>query len=104
MRGSPAADNSFQCPTCNARQPASTTECRRCRCDLSLVLAIRDSLGELHARCLKSLASGHAAQALNCAQRRYELSPDDTSRRLVAVALLCLGRYEEAMEAQSGTQ
>jgi len=100
----PAVDDSFQCPTCNARQPASTTECRRCRCDLSLVLAIREGLRQLHERCLKSLASGDAPEALNFAQRRYELSPDVTSRRLVAVALLCLGHFEEAVEAQYGEQ
>ena len=98
MTGIFSDDDSLPCPTCGARQSATTVECRRCRCDLTLVLAVRQAARELHWSCLKHLGSGFAAEALHCARRRHELCPDDTSRRLVAVALVCLERFDEAVK------
>ncbi len=97
MTETAADEEEFHCPTCGARQAAENAECRRCRCDLRLVLALRQSIRELHETCLKLLAAGRLEEALAHARRRHELSPDDTSRRLVAVALLYLERFDEAV-------
>ena len=99
MTGIQGDEDVFRCPTCDARQPALAAECRRCRCDLRLVLAIRRNARELHTNCLNSLACGHGTQALKFARRRYELCPDEISRRLVTVALLSLDRFAESVDS-----
>ena len=75
----------IRCPTCSAQQVASD-ECRRCKCDMSLVLAVRDRARRMHHECLRHLRTGAYRDALHSALCRHELSPDETSRRLLAVA------------------
>ncbi|MFO7904723.1 MAG: tetratricopeptide repeat protein [Planctomycetota bacterium] len=89
--------DSFRCPTCGAKQ-APSTECRRCKCDLALVVSLRDSARDVHRTCLRHLQAGNYQEALECAFRRFQLAPDETARRLLAVAYLHLGQYRAALE------
>lgn len=92
---------SFRCPTCGATQVVSA-ECRRCKCDLSLVLAVHAQARAWHEDCLRQLRAGAHRRALASALRRHELAPDATSRRLLAVVYLCLGKFPIAMELAGG--
>lgn len=94
--------NSLRCPTCGAEQPPSA-ECRRCKCDLSLVVAVRQHAEALHRDCLMQLRAGQYRDALSAARRRFELAPDRTSRRLLAVAYLCLGKYQAALDLRNNS-
>ncbi len=86
----------FCCPTCRAPQVLST-RCRRCKCDLELVAAVRTQTLKLHQACLRFWQTRNDERALDAALARYRLSPDSTSRRLLAVAYCRLGRYQAAM-------
>lgn len=89
--------DSFRCPTCGAKQTPSM-ECRRCKCDLALVVSLRDSARAAHRAYLRHLQAGDYQQALDSAFRRFQLAPDDTARRLLVVAYLHLGHYRAAWE------
>ena len=92
------------CPTCGAQQAWSDT-CRRCKCDLALLvdsLHLRDSL---HQECLRHIDSGDVAQGLTYARRRWELSPDEDAARLLAVCLALTGHFslvEQLVAAHDG--
>ena len=96
MSGHPPEIESLCCPTCGARQ-APSAECRRCRCDLALLLAVHGQARMVHRCCLRHFRAGAHPQAFRCALLRHQLAPDETSRRLLAVACLCLERYAEAI-------
>ncbi|MFW6169897.1 MAG: hypothetical protein ACODAD_05350 [Planctomycetota bacterium] len=87
----------FCCPTCGAKQ-APSSECRRCKCDLTLVLSLRDCVRAAHRTYLRHLQAGEYQQALNCAFERFQLARDETARRLLVVAYLHLGQYRAALE------
>jgi len=91
----------FRCPTCQAKQDASP-ECRRCKCDLTLVVAMRESAQAMHEACLRRLRSGDYRAALDCALRRHAITPDATSRRLLGVVYLLQGRYQAALDMRDG--
>lgn len=102
MNANPSETNSLRCPTCGAQQPQSA-RCRRCKCDLSLVVALRQKAESLHRACLQQLRAGEFRDALRTALSRYELAPDGTSRRLLAVTYLCLGRYQAALDLRNSS-
>lgn len=102
MNADAPENDRFRCPTCGATQAVSA-ECRRCKCDLSLVLAVRRQARMLHDDCLRHLRAGAHRSALACAVRRQELSPDETSRRLLAMVYLCLGKFPAALEIGEGS-
>ena len=87
----------MRCPTCGASQSASP-ECRRCKCDLEMVLAVRQQARALHRQYLVHLREGDVRAALAVAIRRHRLAPDPVSRRLLAVACLGLGRFADAAQ------
>ena len=89
--------DSFRCPTCNARQVPSP-ECRRCKCDLSLLLAALQRCERLHEACLRGLAEGDVNAAEQAALRRWELSPDEDAARLLATTYLLQGRYQASLD------
>ncbi len=62
-------------------------------------MSVRDQANALHQACLRRLRAGDHCAALDLAVRRLQLSPDETARRLVGIASLCLGRYQAAMDA-----
>lgn len=88
---------SFRCPTCGAEQ-APSSQCRRCKCELGLVVHLRQQADSVHQSYLRHLRSGNYLQALDCAFWRLQLMPDETARRLLAVAYLRLGKYQAALE------
>lgn len=96
MTGQSAETAIQRCPTCGAQQAATALECRRCHSDLSLLVAVREQLQVLHHLCLRQLATARPEQALEFARLRHGMCPDETSRRLLAVTLLRLGRFAEA--------
>ncbi len=85
----------LRCPTCNARQTPSL-ECRRCKCDLTLVCAVHDQQRRLHAQVLRQLAAADYRAALETARARWALAPDAAAARLLGVCLLLLERFEAA--------
>jgi hypothetical protein len=87
----------FHCPTCGARQ-APAAECRRCKCDLRLVVAVRQQVDAAQQACLTHVRKGEGRQALRWALRRMRLSSDDTARQLLTAMLLRAGRYQAALD------
>ncbi len=87
----------LRCPTCKAWQIPSL-ECRRCKCDLSLVAAVHDQQRRLHAKVLRKLASGRHAEALWAARSRWSLSPDPEAARLLSVCFLLVDRFQTARD------
>ena len=85
------------CPTCNARQ-APSLECRRCKSDLSLVVAVHDQLRRLHATVLRQLAAGNYAEAVGTARSYWAISPNPLAARLMAVCCLLQTSYSEAQD------
>ena len=92
-----ATDQTFRCPTCGVRQEPAT-ECRRCRCDLSLVTATLRQRRALHATYFDQLQAGRYAAAADTARQSWEISPDEEAARLLAVAYLLCGRYQAALD------
>ncbi len=92
-----ADTKTLRCPTCNAQQEPSP-ECRRCKCDLSLLLAALKHAEQLYDECLRELADGEVDAAEQAALRRWELSPDEDAARLLASVYLLQGRYQAALE------
>jgi len=90
-------EKTLRCPTCGARQ-APSAECRRCRCDLSLLLATIEHQRALHRRVLRDLRDGRFAEALRTARRRAEVSPDRDAARLLAVCHLFEGNFRAALD------
>lgn len=86
----------IRCPTCNASQ-APSIECRRCRCDLSLLVETRQARERWRHACLKRLADHDAAGAIAAARRAWEMGPDPEIGRLLAVAYLLSGRHQAAL-------
>jgi len=91
-----SASHDFRCPTCGARQGLGDI-CRRCKCDLSLVVAVHRRREVLRRQCLRWLGSRQAEAALPTAEQLYALAPDADSARLLAVAQLACGDYPRAL-------
>ena len=89
--------DSMRCPTCGARQTPSA-ECRRCHCDLTLVVALRRQERELHVEVLRQLRDNCDEAALATARRLWALAADETAARLLAVCCLRSGRFQEAFD------
>jgi len=74
----------MRCPTCGAWQDWSD-QCRRCKCDLSLLHQMLRYCRQLHRTCLVQLRDGETNLACHTARRYHALMPTPTSRRLLAV-------------------
>lgn len=87
----------MRCPTCN-RTVAEGTRCQRCGRDLNEYIRLsnlaetRFQLGKKHLAAGKFQA---ACQAFRAADNLYH---SDQTRQGLAVTLLCLGRYREALK------
>ncbi len=88
------------CPTCKATQ-APSLECRRCKSDLSLVVAVHDQLRRLHATVLRQLAAGNYAEAVGTARSYWAISPNPLAARLMAVCCLLQEAFSEAQDIAS---
>jgi hypothetical protein len=94
------------CPTCGAEQAWSDT-CRRCKCDLALLVDTLHLRESLHQECLRQIDAGDIARALTQARRRWELSPDEEAARLLAVCLALMGHFslvEQLVAVHDGRQ
>ena len=87
----------FRCPTCGAQQVWADV-CRRCKCDLSLVVAAHRRRHQLRAGCLDELRRQRPDAALRTASALHTLAPDADSARLLAVAHLLHGDYAAAVQ------
>jgi len=91
-----AIDESLNCPTCGALQQWSD-ECRRCKCDLSLLRDIWREGQLAKGNCLSHLRAGNIRCALRAAQRSAAMVPDDDTKRLLAVCHLLLSDWSSAL-------
>jgi hypothetical protein len=87
----------FRCPTCGARQ-ALDDICRRCRCDLSLVVAIHRRRTLLRRQCLLCIRRQQPEAALLAAEQLHALAPDADSARLLGIAHLLDGDFTHALQ------
>jgi len=92
----PASFADFRCPTCGARQVLTDT-CRRCKCDLSLVVALHRRRVTLRRQCLQRLGRQQGSAAVRAAEELHALAPDADSTRLLAVARLASGDFAGAL-------
>lgn len=93
-----AAQDEMCCPTCNARQ-AWSDECRRCKCDLSLLRQYwRAGEGERR-QCLHELRSGRPNRALYHARRYAKLVGTAEASRLLAVCSVLCDNWPNACAA-----
>ena len=93
-----SSTDDMTCPVCQARQIWSD-ECRRCKCDLSLLRAM--CLDSQHARsdCLRQLRAGNHEVAILRARRYVRLSPCEDALRLLAVCSLLMSDWRCALSA-----
>ncbi len=84
----------MRCPVCKAENN-STPQCRRCKADLSLLVALEQRRERLLAEASVALARGDAEEALRAAEHGDWLRSDEESRRLLALARLLRGEREE---------
>ena len=87
---------SIRCPTCHATQHPAT-ECRRCKCDLSLQRMCIEQQLQLRQRILRQIYAGHYPSAAHAAWLLLQLSSDADTLRLVAVTQLLAGDFATAV-------
>jgi hypothetical protein len=85
-----------RCPTCRASQPWSDV-CRRCKSDLRLLREFAEGYEQSRRACLDHLRQGRLREAQAAASRCIELSPNPTSRRLLALVALQSGDWHAAV-------
>jgi hypothetical protein len=88
----------MSCPTCKARQEWSD-ECRRCKCDLSMLHQVWMSGRQLRQRCLCALRNDQLPAARAFAERYASLLPSDDAFRLLAVCHLLASDWPAALAA-----
>lgn len=89
------SNQQLRCPTCDAQQIASPV-CRRCKCDLTLVVDILATALTLKRRCCHLLDQGLYEEAAVAARRLVQIEPDEDSVRYLGVCYLLLGQYAAA--------
>ena len=97
-----AAENEMCCPTCNARQ-AWSNECRRCKCDLSLLRQSWRAREAQRRRCLRHLRAGRPDRALRHARRYAIIAGATKASRLLGVCHLLCGNWPDACAVAGDT-
>lgn len=87
----------LRCPVCRA-EVAQGPQCRRCRADLSLLLALEGQRAQLLMTARERCAQGDATQALQLAHKADDLKSDDDSRRLLATVYLLRRDFGQAWQ------
>jgi hypothetical protein len=90
------------CPTCNARQEWSD-QCRRCKCDLSLLRSVWRMSRQSRRNCLLHLRAGRVSEAIEHARQYAALQPGEDSTRLLAVSHLLAADWPRALAAAKAT-
>ncbi|MCU0960651.1 MAG: hypothetical protein MUF48_11155 [Pirellulaceae bacterium] len=93
----------LRCPTCGAWQDISDV-CRRCKCDLSLVVPLLRERQRLRQSCLAALHDGRYAQARSLALRCCTISRDADNLQLLALTELLTGQYAAALELMTSRE
>ena len=93
-----AAQDEMCCPTCNARQ-AWSDECRRCKCDLSLLRRYWQASEAERLSCLHELRAGRPDQAIYYARRYVTLVGAAEASRLLGVCSAFCGDWLTARAA-----
>lgn len=88
----------LRCPTCGAAQQLSD-ECRRCKCDLSLVAALHRQRHAARRETLHALRDGRYHDATLSARRLWALAPDADAARYLVVCRLLQGDFAAAAGA-----
>jgi len=87
----------MRCPTCGAQQEWAE-RCRRCKCDLRLLLAAEAAFERHRIGCLRHLRAGHPEMALQDARFCHRLRPGALSHRLMALCHLLRENWSEALD------
>lgn len=90
----------LRCPTCGAKQEL-VPECRRCKCDLTLVTLALRQCHAVEQQCAAQLGRGEIDQALGAARKRWNLAPDEVAARYLAVCYALQGRFQAALDVAS---
>ena len=90
-----AAHEEMCCPTCQARQ-AWSDECRRCKCDLSLLNQFRRAGERERRQCLRHLSAGRPQQALRYARRYATIVGAPQATPLLGACLLLSNHWPDA--------
>ena len=89
----------MRCPVCRAENAEETT-CRRCRADLSLLVALEEARRSALTEAAHAAASGDGAGTLQHAQTAHDLRPDRDSWRWLAVGYLLQRDFAQALAHQ----
>lgn len=100
MTTSPASTSlELECPTCRARQSVANADCRRCKCDLRLVVGVIWDRERIKRDCLLALRDARQSEALALARRWASIDPSGEAVRWVVVARLLAGHIPAAVQA-----
>jgi len=88
-------DEHMRCPTCNAAQVWSE-QCRRCKCDLSLLWRAHRTAERERRQCLLLLRQRRPGLALRHARRFAALAGTAQAEHLVGACLLLCGNWPDA--------
>lgn len=86
-----------RCPACNA-QVREKTVCRRCKTDLTLMIAVEDQAARHTDEADLAFQAGNYGRMFFHAKRACSLKSSPASRRLLAASALLTRRFETAVE------
>lgn len=84
-----------RCPSCR-KVNEDLAECRRCGCELSVLLAIAGASVAQAARAEACLCAHDAGEALRAAVRSWELKHNARAARVAFLASVAAGEFEQA--------
>jgi hypothetical protein len=93
----------MRCPVCRA-EVDHRPQCRRCRADLSLLVALEEQRQGALREANQALAAGDGPQLLAAASRAHLLRQDEESARLVALAYLLCRDFASAWQVYRSRQ
>jgi len=88
----------MRCPVCRAENNAGP-QCRRCRADLSLLVALEDQRARLLAAAQAAIRRADGAEAARLAAAAQQLRDGDDVRRLRALGHLLQRKFAAAWQA-----
>lgn len=87
----------IQCPSCKKRNTDSP-ECVRCGCELEVLIAILQAAENEISMGTGKLLEGNSLEALEHAQRSWNLKKSSNAAKLAFLANVSTGRYEDALK------
>jgi hypothetical protein len=87
--------SSMCCPTCRAKQAWSDT-CRRCGSDFTLLRRFAARARWYREQCLLAIHTSDDKTAADYARALYDLTPDASAAKLLAVCLVQIGDFDGA--------